>query len=102
MPIDLIYYLILSSLLFCIGMLGVLLRRNSIVMLMCVELMLSAANLLLVVFSKIHAGGEEAQLFVFFVMIVAAAEVTIGLALIVLVYRLKAKVNIDTFHQLKH
>lgn len=79
-------YLWLSSALFCIGLLGVLVRRNVIILLMCIELMLNASNLLLVVFAKMF-GNMNGHIFVFFSMLVAAAEVSVGLALIVLIYR---------------
>ncbi|MBS1591242.1 MAG: NADH-quinone oxidoreductase subunit NuoK, partial [Bacteroidetes bacterium] len=91
MPIQ--YYIILALVLFCIGVIGVLIRRNAIIIFMCIELMLNAANLLLVAFSKMHNAaatanntnvGIEGQLFVFFIMVVAAAEVSIGLAIIVM------------------
>ena len=71
------YYLIVSALLFCLGVLGVLTRRNTIVIFMSIELMLNAANLSFVAFSH-YLGGMDGQLFVFFIMVVAAAEVTVG------------------------
>src|SRR5438552_13031033 len=93
MPIN--YYIFLSIALFVMGIIGVLTRRNAIIIFMCIELMLNAVNLLLVAFSKMHhlaAGansnaGSEAQLFVFFIMVVAAAEVSVGLAIIVMLFR---------------
>jgi NADH-quinone oxidoreductase subunit K len=81
MPIN--YYIFLSLALFCIGVAGVLMRRNAIVIFMCVELMLNAVNLLLVAFSKLH-NDPSAQIFVFFIMVVAAAEVAVGLAIDIL------------------
>jgi NADH-quinone oxidoreductase subunit K len=94
------WYLILSSVLFSIGALGVLLRRNVLVMFMCVELMLNAANLALVTFSRAldDIGG---QVLVFFVLIVAAAEVVVGLGIVVSIYRRRATANADDLHILK-
>ena len=102
MPIT--HYIILSLALFSIGIVGVLTRRNAIIIFMCIELMLNAVNLLLVAFSKMHnyaakeaaikaglsaetVAGTDGQLFVFFIMVVAAAEVSVGLAIIVMMYR---------------
>lgn len=94
------YYLYLSTVLFSIGVLGVLLRRNAIIILMSVELMLNSVNLLLVAFSAFHADAK-AQVFVFFIMIVAAAEVAVGLALMVLIYRNIKSLDIDFLNKLK-
>ncbi len=80
------YYLILASVLFTIGAVGVLVRRNAIVLFMCIELMLNAANLALVTFSRIN-GTLDGQIMAFFVMVVAAAEVVVGLAIIMSIYR---------------
>ncbi|MFT4060922.1 MAG: NADH-quinone oxidoreductase subunit NuoK [Edaphocola sp.] len=99
MPIQ--SYLFLSLVLFTIGVMGVLMRRNAIVVFMCIELMLNAVNLLLVAFSKMY-GTSDAQLFVFFIMVVAAAEVAIGLAIIVLMYRKVHSVDINILNRLKH
>jgi NADH-quinone oxidoreductase subunit K len=94
------YYVILSAILFTIGALGVLTRRNAIVIFMSIELMLNSANLLFVAFARTFEdlGG---QIFVFFVMTVAAAEVAVGLALIVAVFRSKLTINIDEASKLK-
>lgn len=111
MPIN--YYIYLAVVLFCIGVTGVLTRRNAIIIFMCLELMLNAANLLLVAFSKMHhslgqiaeAGsqaGSDAQIFVFFIMVVAAAEVTVGLAIIVMMYRNVHNVDINFLNRLKN
>ena len=111
MPID--YYIYLSIVLFCIGVAGVLTRRNAIVIFMCIELMLNSVNLLLVAFSKMHYAkavaqnavtsvGTDAQLFVFFIMVVAAAEVSVGLAIIVLMYRNVHSVDINFLNRLKN
>ncbi|WP_165986776.1 NADH-quinone oxidoreductase subunit NuoK [Streptomyces sp. YIM 98790] len=87
-------YLYLSALLFTIGACGVLIRRNAIVVFMCVELMLNAANLALVAFSRMH-GNLDGQIAAFFVMVVAAAEVVVGLAIIVMVYRSRHSASVD-------
>lgn len=79
-------YLVLSAMLFTIGALGVVMRRNTIVMFMCIELMLNAVNLSFVAFSKMH-GGMDGQVAVFFVMVVAAAEAAVGLGIIISVFR---------------
>lgn len=98
--IPLEYFIILSSILFCLGILGVLLRRNAIIILGCIELMLNAVNLLLVAFST-YKGNAEGQILVFFIMVVAAAEVAIGLAIIMLMYRNKKSVDVEMFNKLK-
>jgi len=111
MPIN--YYIYLAVIIFCIGVAGVLTRRNAIIVFMCVELMLNAVNLLLVAFSKMHYAraviadanttvGTDAQLFVFFIMVVAAAEVSVGLAIIVLMYRKVHSVDINFLNRLKN
>jgi len=98
-------YLFLSGLIFAIGLAGVIVRRNIIVMLMCLELMLSAANLSLVAFSRSHLHGGipdyGPQLLVFFVITVAAAEVAVGLAIIVALYRSRRVVFIDELNSMK-
>jgi NADH-quinone oxidoreductase subunit K len=94
------YFVALSAVLFAIGSLGVLTRRNAIVIFMSVELMLNSANLLFVAFARMH-GQLSGQIFVFFVMTVAAAEVAVGLALIVTVFRSKKSINIDEISSLK-
>lgn len=105
------YYIFLAVALFSIGVIGVLTRRNAIIIFMCIELMLNAVNLLLVAFSKMHhlAGvtinpqaGIDGQLFVFFIMVVAAAEVSVGLAIIVMLYRNVHSVDINFLNRLKH
>src|SRR5690349_18482300 len=120
MPIN--YYIFLSIALFCIGIVGVLTRRNAIIIFMCIELMLNAVNLMLVAFSKLHnldaavnaakaklpvteaiaATGTDGQLFVFFIMVVAAAEVSVGLAIIVMMYRNIHSVDVNFLNRLKH
>lgn len=94
------WYLALSVLLFTIGTLGVLLRRNAIIIFMSIELMLNAANLAFVALARQH-GDLGGQIFVFFVMTVAAAEVAVGLALIVSIFRTKSSINIDEINTLK-
>lgn len=93
-------YIYLSILLFCIGVLGILYRRSAIVMLMSVELMLAAANLLLAVFSVYHQDASG-QVFVIFAMAVAAAEVAVGLAILVSIYRNIGSIDIDKLKNLK-
>jgi NADH-quinone oxidoreductase subunit K len=98
--IPLNYYLLLSTLLFCIGALGVLFRRNAIVIFMSIELMLNAVNLLLVAYSR-QWSDSGGQVFVFFIMAVAAAEVAVGLAILMMVYRKTDTVDIDFLKNLK-
>ncbi|HEY8388936.1 MAG TPA: NADH-quinone oxidoreductase subunit NuoK [Parasegetibacter sp.] len=113
MPIN--YYIFLAIALFCIGVTGVLIRRNAIIIFMCVELMLNAVNLLLVAFSKMHYhtaniegamanpnAGIDGQLFVFFIMVVAAAEVAVGLAIIVMMFRNVHSIDVNFLNRLKH
>ena len=97
-PID--YYLWLSITLFTIGVLGVLYRRNAIIIFMCIELMLNAVNLLMVAFSS-YMNDAAGQVFVFFVMAVAAAEVAVGLAILVLMYRNTKTIDINILNRLK-
>lgn len=97
---DVTPYLILSAILFTIGCTGVLIRRNAIVVFMCVELMLNAGNLALVAFSRLH-GNLDGQVTAFFVMVVAAAEVVIGLAIIMTIFRTRRSASIDDASLLK-
>ena len=94
------YYLGLSAILFTLGALGVLIRRNAIVIFMSVELMLNAANLVFVAYARQYE-AMSGQIFVFFVMAVAAAEVAIGLALIVAIFRNKQSIDVDQINRLK-
>lgn len=94
------WYLLLSTILFCIGVTGVLLRRNAIIILMCIELMLNSVNLLLVSFSS-YNNSADGQVFVFFIMVVAAAEVAVGLALLVSIYRNITSTDINMLSKLK-
>jgi NADH-quinone oxidoreductase subunit K len=98
--IPLTYYLVLSAILFTLGALGVLIRRNALIIFMSVELMLNAANLAFVAFARQY-GVFAGQLFVFFVMTVAAAEVAVGLALIVAIFRAKHSIDVDQMSSLK-
>ncbi|WP_346236868.1 NADH-quinone oxidoreductase subunit NuoK [Niabella insulamsoli] len=107
MPVN--YYIVLALSLFSIGVVGVLTRRNAIIVFMCIELMLNSVNLLLVAFSKMQVAkdalpvaGTDGQLFVFFIMVVAAAEVSVGLAIIVMMYRNIHSVDINFLNRLKH
>jgi NADH-quinone oxidoreductase subunit K len=93
-------FVMLSAVLFVLGTMGVLLRRNAILVFMSVELMLNAANLALAAFAR-QWGQTDGQLFVFFVITVAAAEVAVGLALIVTIFRTKKSINIDELHQME-
>ena len=97
-PVD--YYLVVSAVLFTIGVVGVLVRRNAIVMFMSVELMLNAVNLTLVAYSN-RFGSVEGQIFVFFVMAVAAAEAAVGLAIILAVYRKLRSTDVDDAHLMR-
>jgi NADH-quinone oxidoreductase subunit K len=94
------YYIGLSAILFSIGVIGVLSRRNAIIIFMSVELMLNAANLAFVAFARMH-GTLNGHIFVFFVMAVAAAEVAVGLALIVAIFQTKKSINVDEVSALK-
>ncbi len=113
MPIE--YYTFLSCVIFGIGVIGVLTRRNAIIIFMCIELMLNAVNLMLVAFSKMHyanavtseraellEAASGGQLFVFFIMVVAAVEVSVGLAIIVMMYRNTHNVDINFLNRLKN
>ena len=94
------YYLALSAVMFVLGILGVMLRRNALVIFMSLELMFNAANLVFVTFARMY-GSIEGQLVVFFVMTVAAAEVAIGLALMVEIFRTKHSIDMDQLNTLK-
>jgi NADH-quinone oxidoreductase subunit K len=100
MTITIEYYLILSAFMFVVGVAGVLIRRNAIIVFMSIELMLNSANLTLVAYSS-YLGNSIGQLFVFFVMTVAAAEAAVGLAIIIAIFRNKLTVNIDEINILK-
>ncbi len=94
------HFIILSTVLFCLGVLGVLLRKNAIIILGCVELMLNSVNLLLAAFST-YKGNGDGQIMVFFIMVVAAAEVAVGLAIISMIYRNTRSVDVSIFNKLR-
>ncbi|WP_407428357.1 NADH-quinone oxidoreductase subunit NuoK [Arcticibacter sp.] len=94
------HYILLSSIIFTIGTIGVLIRRNAIIILMSVELMLNAVNLLLAAFS-VYRGDASGQVFVFFIMALAAAEVAIGLAILTMIYRNTNSTDINILNRLK-
>jgi len=96
-----VYYLYLSAALFTIGAVGVLVRRNAIVVFMCIELMLNAVNLTLVTFSRMN-GSLDGQIIAFFVMVVAAAEVVVGLAIIMSIFRTRRSASVDDANLLKY
>ncbi|MFM6946230.1 MAG: NADH-quinone oxidoreductase subunit NuoK [Flavobacteriales bacterium] len=95
------FFLFVAFALFTIGAIGAMTRKNMIVLLMCIELMLNAVNLMLVTFSTYYGSGD-AQIFVFFTMVVAAAEATVGLSIIIMAYRNLKSIDIDMFNQLKN
>jgi len=95
------FYLFVSFALFTIGAIGAMTRKNMIVLLMCIELMLNAVNLMLVTFSTYYNNGD-AQIFVFFTMVVSAAEATVGLSIIIMAYRNLKSIDIDMFNKLKN
>jgi NADH-quinone oxidoreductase subunit K len=102
MNIGVQHYLVVSIILFCLGLLGVIVRRNLLVMYMGLELMLNAANLALVAFSRFNANANlDGQVFVFFIITVAAAEVAVGLALIVALYRKRQTAHVEDLTLMK-
>jgi NADH-quinone oxidoreductase subunit K len=100
MSVDPIFYLALAGLMFTVGVVGALVRRSAIVIFMFIELMLNAVNLAFVTFSRVH-GNVEGQVLVFFVLVVAAAEVVVGLAIITLIFRHRETANVDAEHLLR-
>ena len=94
------WFVLVSAVVFCIGAAGVLVRRNPLVILLCIELMLNAANLALVAFSRAH-GNHEGQIFAVIVMVVAACEVAVGLGLIVAIYRRRLPIDVDELRELQ-
>jgi NADH-quinone oxidoreductase subunit K len=96
------HYVLLSAVLFTIGAIGFLVRRNVLTQLMCIELMLNAVNLTLVAFNRRHIGDMNGQVFSFFIIAVAAAEAAVGLAIVLSFYRLKQSVFSDEADQLRH
>ena len=97
---DVAWFLVLSVFIFCIGMAGVLTRRNPLVILLCLELMLNAGNLALIAFSRM-VGNGEGQIFALIVMVVAACEVAVGLGLIVAIYRRRLPIDVDELRELQ-
>jgi NADH-quinone oxidoreductase subunit K len=95
------HYIFLSVFLFAVGALGVLVRRNAIVIFMCIELMLNACNLAFVAFARMH-GNLDGQVVAFFVMVVAAAEVVVGLAILMAIYRARRSASVDDASLLKY
>jgi NADH-quinone oxidoreductase subunit K len=93
------WYLVVSAIIFCIGAGGVMARRNPLVILLCLELMLNGANLALISFARMW-GGEDGQVFALIVMVVAACEVTVGLGLIVAIYRRRLPIDVDELSEL--
>jgi NADH-quinone oxidoreductase subunit K len=94
------WYLVVSAFIFCVGAAGVLVRRNPLVILLCLELMLNAGNLALVAFARMHGTGDG-QIFALIVMVVAACEVTIGLGVIVAIHRRRLPVDVDELRELR-
>ncbi|WP_354700398.1 NADH-quinone oxidoreductase subunit 11 [Paraconexibacter sp. AEG42_29] len=94
------WFLTVSALIFCIGAAGVITRRNPLVILLCLELMLNAANLALIAFSRMH-GNHDGQVFAVIVMVVAACEVTVGLGVIVAMYRRRVPIDVDELRELQ-
>ena len=94
------WYLVVSAIVFCIGISGVIVRRNPLVILLCLELMLNAGNLALVAFARMH-GNQDGQIFALVVMVVAACEVAIGLGLIVALYRRRLPIDVDELRELQ-
>ena len=95
------HYLILAAALFCLGMVGVLVRRNALVVFMCIELMLNAANLTFLAFARAR-GDSLGHLSAFFIIAVAAAEAAVGLAIVITVFRARGTVNIEEIQSMKH
>jgi NADH-quinone oxidoreductase subunit K len=98
--VDVIWFLVLSAFIFCIGAAGVIIRRDPLVILLCLELMLNGGNLALISFSRMH-GGQEGQVFALIVMVIAACEVVIGLGIIVAMYRNRLRIDVDEMTELR-
>jgi len=98
--ITLTHYLVLSAIIFTIGVIGVMVRRSALVIFMCIELMLNSVNLTFIAFSR-YLNSMDGQIFVFFVLSVAAAEVVVGLAIIILIFRNRSTVNVDEINLMK-
>ena len=103
MTVGLEHYLILAAILFCIGLVGVLIKRNAVVILMCIEIMMNAVNITLVAFSRyVVPSLLTGQVFAMFVMAIAAAEAAVGIAIIITIYRNRETINVDKFDLFKH
>jgi NADH:ubiquinone oxidoreductase subunit K len=98
--VDIAWFLVLSAFIFCIGAGGVLTRRNPLVVLLCLELMLNAGNLALIAFARMH-GGHDGQVFALIVMVIAACEVVVGLGIIVAMYRGRLPIDVDEMSELR-
>ena len=97
---DVVWFLVLSAFIFCIGAAGVIIRRDPLVILLCLELMLNGGNLALIAFARMH-GGEAGQVFALIVMVIAACEVVIGLGIIVAMYRNRLRIDVDEMTELR-
>lgn len=97
---DVAWFLVVSAIIFCLGVAGVLTRRNPLVVLLCLELMLNAGNLALISFSRMHGSGDG-QIFALIVMVIAACEVVVGLGLIVAMYRRRLPIDVDAMSELR-
>ena len=97
---DISWFVVLSAFIFCVGVAGVLTRRNPLVVLLCLELMLNAGNLALIAFARMH-GGQSGQIFALIVMVIAACEVVIGLGIIVAMYRRRLPIDVDRMSELR-
>jgi NADH-quinone oxidoreductase subunit K len=97
---DAVWFVVLSAFIFCIGAAGVITRRNPLVILLCLELMLNAGNLALIAFARMHGSGDG-QIFALIVMVVAACEVVVGLGLIVAIYRRRVPIDVDELSELR-
>ena len=97
---DIVWFLVLSAFIFCIGAAGVIIRRDPLVILLCLELMLNGGNLALISFARMH-GGEDGQVFALIVMVIAACEVVVGLGIIVAMYRNRLRIDVDEMTELR-
>jgi len=98
--VDIVWFVVLSAFIFCIGAAGVIVRRDPLVILLCLELMLNGGNLALIAFARMH-GSEAGQVFALIVMVIAACEVVIGLGLIVAMYRNRLRIDVDEMTELR-
>jgi NADH:ubiquinone oxidoreductase subunit K len=98
--VDVVWFVVLSAFIFCIGIAGVLTRRNPLVVLLCLELMLNAGNLALIAFARMY-GNHDGQVFALIVMVIAACEVVIGLGIIVAMYRRRLPIDVDEMSELR-